>query len=142
MRKLTAQEQRLVTDALDEFSVLARTMARRLRGVTADDLIGAIHLELMQAVVGYVPTKGTSFKGYAYRGVVGAMLDCAAKERKSAAWAVAASFLRSPVSEEPREEEESIEMTLEPARPAAEGVAQRQRARAATIAARLVLSYP
>ncbi len=140
MTKLTPQQQRLVTDALEEFSVMARSMAKRLKRVTVDDLIGAIHLELMRAAADFVPTRGTSFRAYASRGVVGAMLDCATKEQKAFAWKVAGSFLRTAESQEAPEEQESIEMSFEPAPSPHDVLAQSIQARAAAIATRLVLA--
>lgn len=84
MTALTSAQKALVADAMQEFGPLAHAMARRLRGVTPDDLLGAVHAELVSASRRYDPSKNVRFNGYAYPGVVGAMLDAAARERKSA----------------------------------------------------------
>lgn len=139
MRALTAQQKALVAEALPKARALAASFARRLRGVSEDDLKSVVHEELLQAVTRMDPTKSPRLLAYAYRGVVGAMLDAAAKERREAAWKLAGSFLRTAASEEPREDEDRLEIPAPDDPTPSQIASNRTRSRAAAIVSRWVL---
>ncbi len=65
MRALTAQQKALVAEALPEARALAASFARRLRGVSEDDLKSVVHEELLQAVTRMDPTKSPRLLAYA-----------------------------------------------------------------------------
>lgn len=94
LKPLTPVQRAIVTAAMDEFVELAATLAKRLRA-NVDDLRSAMHLQLVQSVTVYEPSRNVPFNGYAYRGVLGAMLDAVSVDRRELAWKVVGEMYRT-----------------------------------------------
>lgn len=106
---------------LDEMVAYAKNMAYRL-GMEPDDAVGEARLELVQTVQRLDATRDTGFAGYAFPAVKGAILDAAAKRKKSQMLAFAARVVRRELPNDDDANEGNVELSLEPPEPHTEVV--------------------
>ncbi|NUP12083.1 MAG: sigma-70 family RNA polymerase sigma factor [Polyangiaceae bacterium] len=147
MNRLTALQQALVEQALEEFTFVAKAFAKRYRRARLEDMLSAVHLELTELVLTFDPKKGTSFNGYAYKAVVGAMMNAAGLEDKQLAWKVAGALFHGEIADQRAAEAAQaaaapagLELPAHDAPEPRQIVAGRLRSRAGVIAMRLAVT--